>query len=237
MAQVTAGAEVVDAEGKTTREINARLKELIAAGAEEIRVLHPAGRHSLAVALEGDVRIVFDGPVGWYCGGMNSGPEIHVLGNCGWGLAECQMGGRVTVEGNGGSGVGASIRGGFVLVRGHCGARAGISMKGGILVVGGDVGYNSGFMMQRGTMIVCGDAAEGLGDSMYEGAIFVAGRIAALGADAVEAEVTEEDRALLDGTLTEARLDGSVSSFRKIVSGRKLWNFSTKEPELWRAAL
>ena len=237
MAQVTAGAEVVDAEGKTTREINARLKELVAAGAEEIRVLHPAGRHSLAVALEGDVRIVFDGPVGWYCGGMNDGPRIHVRGNCGWGLAECQMRGRVTVEGNGGSGVGASIRGGFVVVHGDCGARAGISMKGGVLVVGGDVGYNSGFMMQRGSMVVCGDAAEGLGDSMYEGSIFVAGRIAALGADAIEAELTEEDRAFLARTLEDAGLAGSPSSFRKIVSGRKLWNFSTKEPELWRTAL
>jgi len=234
---VTAGAEVIDAEGKTTRDINARLKELIAAGCEEIRVLNPGGRHCLAVALEGDARIVFEGPVGWYCGGMNAGPEIQVLGNCGWGLAECQMRGRVTVEGNGGSGVGASIRGGFVFARGNCGARAGISMKGGILVVGGDVGYNSGFMMQRGTMIVCGDAAEGLGDSMYEGSIFVGGRIAALGADAVEAEVTDEDRAFLARALEQAGLDGSVSSFRKIVSGRKLWNFSTKEPELWRTAL
>ncbi len=237
VARVAAGAEVVDGAGRTTREINARLKELVREGIPEIRVLNPDGRHSLAVAIEGDARVVFEGPVGWYCGGMNEGLEIVVQGNCGWGLAECMMRGRVLVEGNGGSGVGASIRGGLVFVRGNVGARAGISMKGGRLIVGGDVGYNSGFMMQRGTMIVLGDAAEGLGDSMYEGSIFVAGKIEALGSDAVEAEVTEEDEGILSEALAEVGLDAAGCTFRKIVSGRKLWNFSTKEPELWRTAL
>ena len=93
------------------------------------------------------------------------------------------------------------MRGGRVFIAGDTGARAGISMKGGTLVVGGSVGYMSGFMMQRGTMIVCGDAADGIGDSMYEGTVYVGGAIASLGADCIEAEMADDDRALLAAEL------------------------------------
>jgi len=110
-------------------------------------------------------------------------------------------------------------------------------MKGGTLIVRGSVGYMSGFMMQLGTMIVCGDAAEGLGDSMYEGTIFVGGSIASRGADAEIEETTDEDRTYLAGALGEFGIEAAALTFTKVRSGRKLWNFSTKEPELWKSAL
>jgi glutamate synthase domain-containing protein 3 len=110
-------------------------------------------------------------------------------------------------------------------------------MKGGMLVVGGSVGYMSGFMMQAGTIVVCGDAAEGLGDSMYEGTIYVGGRIASRGADAQIEQLTNDDRILLRTTLAEFGIDPGARDFTKIRSGRRLWNFSTKEPELWTSAL
>ena len=73
--------------------------------------------------------------------------------------------------------------------------------------MGGSVGYMSGFMMQRGTMIVCGDAGDGIGDSMYEGTVYVGGTIHALGADCVEAELTGDDRALLESELGANDID------------------------------
>jgi glutamate synthase domain-containing protein 3 len=235
VAQV-ASAATVDCTGLSVREINVRLRELVDEGAREIRVLNPAGRHSLAVALKAPgVRLTFEGPVGWYCAGMNRGATVVVRGNCGWGVAECMMYGRVEVHGNAGSGAGASIRGGTVYVAGDAGARAGISMKGGLVLIGGSAGYMSGFMMQRGVLVVCGDVADGVGDSMYEGTIYVGGRIASLGADAEERELGEDDLDLLREHLEPLGVD--VSGFTKIVSGRRLWNFSTKEPELWRTAL
>lgn len=238
VAQVAASAADVDCAGLATREVNRTIRRLVAEGAREITVENPAGRHTLAVALKGeDATIHFRGPVGWYAAGMNDGPRVIVDGNCGWGLAECMMRGRIEVHGHAGSGTAASIRGGLVFVRGNTGARAGISMKGGMLIVGGDVGYMSGFMMQRGTLIVCGDAADGLGDSMYEGTIYVGGRVASFGADAEEKEMTEEDRALLRDALEPFEIDADALPFRKVESGRRLWNFSTKEPELWRTAL
>lgn len=237
MAQVTAFAPVVDCAELTTREINQAIRLLCDEGSADICVTNPAARHNLAVALVTGSKILFDGPVGWYAAGMNDGAHVVVKGNCGWGVAECMMSGRVEVHGHAGSGAAASIRGGVVYVAGNAGARAGIAMKGGALVVDGDVGYMSGFMMQRGTMVVGGDAADGLGDSMYEGVIYIAGSIESLGADAVEVALTDEDRVTLEQITTEFGMPQTADDFRRIESGRQLWTFSTKEPELWRAAL
>jgi methylamine---glutamate N-methyltransferase subunit B len=232
-------AEVtVNAKGLETREVNRSIKQAIAEGASEIRVLNPAGRHSFGVALKAEgVKLVFDGPVGWYAAGMNYGPHIEILGNAGWGLGECMMDGRIEVRGNAGSGTAASIRGGLVYIDGETGARAGIAMKGGTLIVRGDVGYMSGFMMQAGTIIVCGNAADGLGDSMYEGTIYVGGTVASRGADAEIEPLTDEDHVMLKEALGGFGIEAGDLDFTKIRSGRKLWNFSTKEPELWKSAL
>lgn len=238
MADMTSETATVDAEGLETREVNRGIKQAIAEGAREIRVLHPAGRHSFGVALKGDdLKLVFEGPVGWYAAGMNFGPHVVVRGNCGWAIGECMMDGRIEVLGHAGSGTAASIRGGLVYVRGDAGARAGIAMKGGTLIVGGDAGYMSGFMMQEGRIVICGDAADGIGDSMYEGTIYVGGSVASRGADAELEDMTDEDAAYLTDTLDPFGIDSGSVDFTKIRSGRKLWNFSTKEPELWTSAL
>jgi glutamate synthase domain-containing protein 3 len=74
---------VVDCSALTTREVNLAIRRLVAAGTADIRVTNPAARHNLAVALEGDTSIHFEGPAGWYVAGMNDGPHVTVRGNCG----------------------------------------------------------------------------------------------------------------------------------------------------------
>jgi glutamate synthase domain-containing protein 3 len=219
---------VVDCDGRTTREVNLLIQE--AEG--EVLVVNPEARHCLGVAILRPLRVVFDGPVGWYCATMADGAEFEIRGNAGWSVGQNMMSGSLHVRGHAGSSAGATIRGGTVRVDGDAGARTGISMKGGTLVVGGSVGYMSGFMMQTGTLVVCGDAADGIGDSMYEGRIFVGGTIAAAGSDAVEAEVTQADRAFLEGLGVAPERE-----WTKLVAGRRLWNFSRKEFEVWKAAL
>ena len=49
--------------------------------------------------------------------------------------------------------------------------------------------------------------------------------------------MTDEDRRYLEGVLAPFGIDAGSLDFTKIRSGRKLWNFSTKEPELWTSAL
>ena len=226
----------INCHGKTTRQINQELRDAVVAGHRDIRVLEPDARHNLAVALLQPVRVVFEGSVGYYCGGMIDGAHIEIRGSAGWGTAESMMNGTVVIDGNAGSGLAASIRGGTVVVRGDAAARAGVSMKGGTLLIGGSCGYMAGFMMQKGRIVICGDAGEALADSMYEGVVFVGGEIAALGNDAVLEEPTDDDRAWLKHLLETYQVP-APAAFKKIVSGRKLWNFDKKELDVWKAAL
>ncbi|HYM67144.1 MAG TPA: glutamate synthase [Patescibacteria group bacterium] len=237
MGQLTS-APAIDCRAMTTREFNERVHELIAEGVKEITVENPDARHALVPGIKADGGTVnFKGPVGWYAAGMNDGLTVKVQGNCGWGVAECMMRGHVEIHGHAGSGASASIRGGLVFIAGDTGARAGIAMKGGTLVVGGSVGVMSGFMMQAGRIIICGGAADGLGDSMYAGTIYIAGAASNLGADAVEKPIDKEDGQMLAETLLPFGIDAGKLPFRRVESGHRLWNFSTKEPELWRHAL
>ena len=228
--------KTLDCAGRTTREINSFLKEAARLGLDAA-LLHPDSRHNLAVGLTSSLRLHIAGHVGYYCAGLCENVDVRIDGDAGWGLAENLMSGHVQITGSAGSAAGATVRGGTVIVGGNAGARCGVAMKGGLLVVGGDVGYMSGFMMQKGVMIVGGDAGEALGDSLYEGKIYVRGRIEALGSDAVQADLTDADILLLADALADAGIDAAPADFKKIVSGKRLYNFDTKEKEIWKNAL
>ena len=228
--------ETVDGTTLAVRQINAAIRRLIDAGAREILVRHPGARHNLAVAILTEVAITLDGPAGYYAGGLSDGVQLTIRGSAGWGVAEGLMSGTVVVDGHAGNGAAASIRGGTVVVRGDAAARAGVSMKGGLLVIGGGCGYMTGFMMQRGTIIVCGDAGAALADSMYEGVIYVGGEIAELGNDTVVSEASAGELGEIRGALARHGVPGP-DAFRKVVSGRALWNYDKGEMDVWKAAL
>jgi glutamate synthase domain-containing protein 3 len=229
----------IDAAGRTTREINAAIRLAMAAGSSEVVVRNPGARHNLGVALLGPVKLKIAGSVGYYCGGLGDGASIEVEGSAGWGLAESMMSGLVRVHSNAGSGAAAALRGGSVVIHGDAAARLGVSMKGGDVVVAGDCGYMAGFMAQKGTLIVCGNAGEAFADSMYATVCYVGGKIASLGTDAVLSEMEEGETDRLDRTL-EAYLGSDrpqAVNFRKVVAGRKLWNFDKREWRIWQEAL
>ena len=230
-----ATATTLDRAALTTRETNRAIKAALAAG-QPVRVINPGAHHNIGVALLQPGTLTVDGSAGYYCGGMNDGATVEIAGSAGWGVAEGMLSGLVTVHGNAGNGAAASLRGGTVVVRGDCASRAGTGMKGGLLLVGGAVGYMTGFMMQRGAIVVCGDAGEALADSMYEGTVFVGGEIASLGNDAVFAEITADEEKMLTGAFATHRIT-RPKRLRKIVAGRKLWNFHKSEIAFWREAL
>ena len=142
------------------------------------------------------------------------------------------MAGTVVIEKNAGSTFGAAIRGGDLVCKGDVGSRTGIDQKGGTIIVGGRTGAFSGFMMQRGRMVILGDAGINLGDSMYDGTIYVGGKIAGLGVDAVEGDMTELDVQWLENKLALYGLQAprGVSNMTKIVAGKQLWNYDNLEP-------
>ncbi|AGA25249.1 glutamate synthase family protein [Singulisphaera acidiphila DSM 18658] len=227
----------IDCSDMPVRAINREIRAALAGNSTKIMLLHPGARHNLGVALPEGTELTIDGPAGYYVAGLNDGATVHVHGGVGWGAAESMRDGVVTIDGDAGNAVAAAIRDGVVVVRGDASTRAGIAMKGGVLIVGGSVGPMAGFMMQKGIIIICGDAADGVADSMYAGTVYVAGKLGELGADAVVEEFTGGDRDLVYSHLERWKIPAPAAGFRKLVAGRKLWNFQKADRHLWKSAL
>jgi len=221
-----------DAQNLSTGEINEKLRELMTDGYGSITIRNPGAKHSIAVGILNRLNLVLDGSLGYFGCGLLDGPNVHVTGRVGWSCAENMMAGTVVIDKNAGSTFGAAIRGGDLVCRGSVGARTGIDQKGGTIIVGGDTGAFSGFMMQRGRMVVLGNAGKNLGDSMYDGTLYIAGKIADLGVDAVEADMTQLDIEWLTAKLAlyDMAAPNGVENMTKIVSGKQLWNYDNLEP-------
>jgi len=222
----------LDVADMDTKSINLEIRSLMSQGYGTIVVKNPGAKHSIGVGILNRLQLYFEGSLGYFGIGLIDGPNVRISGRVGWSCAENMMSGTVVVEKNAGSTFGAAIRGGDLVCKGDVGSRTGIDMKGGTILVGGRTGAFSGFMMQRGRMVVCGDAGKNLGDSMYDGTIYVGGKIADLGVDAVESEMTDLDVAWLRKKLAMYDLEAAngVENMTKIVSGKQLWNYDNLEP-------
>jgi glutamate synthase domain-containing protein 3 len=233
------GAAHIDADefgherGFDAREFNRRLRRL-AGENDTIVVHHCRARHNLAIGLTEPVHVIFLGSVGYYCGGFNDGAHLEVHGNAGWGIGEAMARGRIVVHGSTAWAAGASMRGGTLVIEGDGGSRTGIAMKGGSVLVGGRLGFMSGFMAHLGKLVALRGAGDSLGASMYEGRIFVAGPVDSLGADAVEADPTDDELAEVRADVEANGLSWPAEPIRKIVAGGRLWYFDAKDAHLWR---
>jgi methylamine---glutamate N-methyltransferase subunit B len=229
--------KTLDCNDLSVRAINESIRAAHGAGATKIRLLRPGARHNLGVALPAGLDLTIEGSVGYYVAGLNDGATVMVHGSAGWGTGESMRDGLVVIDGNAGNAVAASIRSGTVVVRGDASTRAGIAMKGGLLIIAGDTGPMAGFMMQKGVLIVCGDAADGVAESMYAGTVFLGGRHGDLGADAVFEDLSAADRELVGAALESYSVAAPAGEFRKLVAGKRLWNFQNSERDLWKSAL
>jgi hypothetical protein len=74
---------------------------------------------------------------------------------------------------------------------------------------------------------------------MYETVGFVGGSIAGLGTDAVIETPSREDAEWLDTTIAQyvPEVKRRGGHFKKVVAGRKLWNFDKREWKVWQEAL
>ena len=228
-----------DAEGMETSDVNRKIRDLMRAGHGHITIKNPGAKHSLAAGILNRLRLDIEGSLGYFGCGLNDGPNIRIAGRTGWSCAENMMSGVVEVAKNAGSTFGAAIRGGDLVCRGDVGGRAGICMKGGTIIIGGRAGAFCGFMMQRGRMIILGDCGGNLGDTMYDGLIYVGGKIASLGVDAAEVDMTAADCEWLKRKLALYGLSapGGVENMTKITSGKQLWNYDNLEPGEKKIAL
>ncbi len=229
----------IDVEKLNAPEVNKKIKDLMKQGYGTIVLKNPGAKHSLGVGILNKLNLIVEGSLGYFGIGSVDGPVVRISGRVGWSCAENMMAGKVVIEKNAGSCFGAAIRGGDLVCKGSVGARSGIDMKGGTIIIGGDAGAFTGFMMQRGRIVILGDVGPNLGDSLYDGTIFVGGKIESLGADAVEAEMTDLDVDWLKRKLKVAEIDKKVdfTKMTKIVSGKKLWNYDNLEPTERKGAI
>jgi len=229
----------IDVEKLNCIEVNSKIKDLMKQGYGTIVLKNPGAKHSLGVGILNKLNLIIEGSLGYFGVGSIDGPVVRISGRVGWSCAENMMAGKVVIEKNAGSCFGAAIRGGDLICKGSVGARSGIDMKGGTIMIGGNAGAFTGFMMQRGRIVILGDVGPNLGDSLYDGTIFVGGKIESLGADAVEAEMTDLDVDWLKRKLKVAEIDKKIDykKITKIVSGKKLWNYDNLEPTERKGAI
>ncbi len=131
---------IVDVGKRHIKEINEEIQEAAGHG-RDIRVVNTLSRHNLGVGLPDETKIVFEGSVGYYCGGLNVGAVIDIERNAGWACGEGMSKGLITVGGYCGMSCGAAMMGGTIHVKGDAGPRCGVAMKGGNIVVEGKIGY------------------------------------------------------------------------------------------------
>lgn len=213
----------IDAQSKTSREINREIKTL-AEDYERIILKNPNAMHYLAAGLTKPVEVVIDGSAGYFVGTMIDQAQIKINGNAGWFAGDNMTEGELIIEGSAGDGIGQGIYGGTIVVKRDVGSRTGEIMKNGTVIVGGNSGFMSGIFMMGGRIIVLGDIAEDAGESIIRGAIYVLGQIKSLGKNAHVVEIDESDKNELKELLPSYGFnleESKYDQFRKIVPRSK----------------
>ena len=223
---------VVDVGKRHIREVNEEIQEAAGRG-DTIRVVNTLSRHNLGVGLPDKCRISFEGSVGYYCGGLNTGAVIDIDRNAGWAVAEGMSRGHVTVGGYAGRSCGAAMTGGTIHVKGDAGPRCGVAMKGGTIVVEGRIGYQAGFMAHAGRIIALGGAGESCADALWAAEVWVAGDVASYGVDVKIVEPRPEEVAEIDAILAPLGLSDTARDWRKMIAGQRLWYFESRDASAW----
>ncbi len=151
----------IDAKDMHYRELNARIRDAIAAGEKSFELSNVNGQRYIGDGVQGGVEIVIDGVPGNDLGAFMDGPTIRVRGNAQDSVANTMNAGRIIVEGHAGDVLGYGMRGGELLVRGRVGYRVGIHMKEyrdkrPAIVAGGTAGDFLSEYMAGGLLIVLG---------------------------------------------------------------------------------
>lgn len=223
---------IVDVADRPIREINEDIQAACQTGSK-VRVTNTLSRHNLGVGLPADADIYFEGSVGYYCGGLNTGAKVTIERNAGWAVGEGMSDGFITVGGYAGMSAGGAMMGGTIHIKGDSGPRCGVAMKGGNIIVEGKIGYQSGFMAHGGRIIALGGAGASCADALWEGEVWVAGEVESLGVDVKVLEPTAEEVSEVDQILEPLGLQDSSREWRKMISGQRLWYFESRDANAW----
>jgi glutamate synthase domain-containing protein 3 len=208
----------IDSSGVYYRQLNAKLRELVADGVSRIELSNVCGQRYIGTDLGKPVDINIIGTPGNDLGAFMLGPRITVHGNAQDGCGNTMDDGLIIVHGHAGDIIGLSARGGKIFIRDDVGYRAGIHMKEygdkkPALVIGGTAQDFLGEYMAGGTLVLLGlNLEEGqhhranfIGTGMHGGVIYMRGSVAdyQLGREVGVTELKAEDKKLLGGLVAE----------------------------------
>ena len=208
----------IDTSGVYYRQLNARMRELVADGVRKIELISVCGQRYIGTDLSKPVDIKITGTPGNDLGAFMLGPRITVHGNAQDGCGNTMDDGLIVIHGHAGDIIGLSARGGKIFIRDDVGYRAGIHMKEygekkPALVIGGTAQDFLGEYMAGGTLVLLGlNLEEGqhhranfIGTGMHGGVIYIRGSVAdyQLGQEVGVAGLKAEDKKLLGGLVGE----------------------------------
>ena len=217
---MTAVAPVaISAKGVTYRDLNARLRTAIRAGATEVTLTDVLGHRYIGTGIHAPgVTIHVYGVPGQDLGAFMEGPTVVVHGNAQDGVGNTMNEGRIEVHGQAGDVVGYGMRGGRILIKGDVGYRVGIHMKGyhdkqPLIVIGGCAGNFFGEYMAGGCQVLLGvgqaDNKPAVGHycatGMHGGVMYVRGEVTdvQLGEEVRKFSLDEADREFLKPVLDD----------------------------------
>ena len=208
----------IDASGVYYRELNNRLRDVVANGSRKIELRNVYGQRYIGTDLDKPVEIEIFGTPGNDLGAFMNGPRIIVHGNAQDGCGNTMNEGKIIVHGHAGDIVGLSARGGRIFIREDVGYRAGIHMKEyrdkmPVVVIGGTAQDFFGEYMAGGTMVLLGlnlgkgkkHKARFIGTGMHGGVMYIQGNVEEyqLGKEVGVADLEESDRAALRRYVSE----------------------------------
>ncbi|MDO8577673.1 MAG: hypothetical protein Q7R50_00635, partial [Dehalococcoidales bacterium] len=115
----------IDTTRVSHRDINVKLREAVAAGAQKIELHNVTGQRYIGTDLNKEVEIDIFGTPGNDLGAFMDGPKITVHGNAQDGCGNTMNDGRIIIHGHAGDILGMSARGGSIFVKEFIGYRAG----------------------------------------------------------------------------------------------------------------
>ena len=212
------GTARIDAAGVYYRNLNARLRGLVADGVTRVEITNVCGQRYIGTDLNCPVELEVFGTPGNDLGAFMDGPRITVHGNAQDGSGNTMNDGEIVIHGHAGDITGLSARGGKIFVRDDVGYRAGIHMKEytdkkPVLVIGGTAQDFLGEYMAGGVLALLGlNLAEGeshkasfIGTGMHGGVIYLRGNVQdyQLGKEVGMAELDEADYQVLEQLVAE----------------------------------
>ena len=206
----------IDTAGMYYRQLNARLREVVANSIHKIELRNVCGQRYIGTDLNRPVEIEIFGTPGNDLGAFMDGPEITVHGNAQDGCGNTMNSGKIIIHGHAGDITGLAARGGQIFVRDDVGYRAGIHMKEyrdnkPELVVGGTAQDFCGEYMGGGILVLLGlgegerHKASFIGTGMHGGTIYLRGEVSKhqLGKEVGTARLKDADYRILDRLVRE----------------------------------